>query len=77
MSHFETHAGFFRLLMEGIFYLHIGKVDSLISYDLSGLVGGGKGYFRRHPSNLFYLKGIGVGYSPMLESVDEHQFLKN
>ena len=43
---------------------------------------GSKGYFR-HPSKLFYIKGIGVGQTPryifsaIFESVDDHHFLKN
>jgi hypothetical protein len=28
------------------------------------VLGGGKGYFR-HPSKLFYIKGIGVGQTPI------------
>jgi hypothetical protein len=42
-------------------------------------LGGGKSYFR-HPSKLFYIKGIGVGQktiSAIFESVDKHHFLKN
>jgi hypothetical protein len=42
------------------------------------LVLGGEGYFK-HPSKLFYMKGIGVGQTTIFfhfESVDEHHLLK-